>query len=386
MTLKKYSTSTFKQWFIELDAVVRHEILHYLINQKHIEDGDLFFDTLPFISLLNESMNASFVYLESLEKLDDDTQLGNLESAVGSLASQHATSRFLAEQDFMLQVIDKKSYDELSQEAKYTLTNKYPLAINTVKFLLREIDENPLPSYLWSKKLNESFHIEDLGNDNDLIAIATFHSKLIGSPKQASQIYLSKPALVTSIKKYEYIDFTLIGSDEDLELLARYKRRKICRLEKAHKKQVLAYCDNLLKHYTNHYITENTSKATILDEASLPLPPPAKMLSSRFDGYLALVIGLHCIKNRSRYKVLEGQEFEVESNFRSFVEAELLNKLQFMRAEYNDWLEKNGTGNELDDRKNYINNVLTKRIRSQIAKADHLIEEFAKTYFPENEK
>lgn len=386
MTQKKYSTPTFQQWFIELDAVVRHEILHYLINQKHIEDGDLFFDTQPFISLLNESINASFVYFESLEKLNDVTQLGNLESTVGSLASQHATSRFFAEQDFMLQVIEKKSYDELSKEAKYTLTNKYPLAINTVNFLLKKVNGNPLPSYLWSKKLNESFHIEDLGNDNNLIAIAIFHSKLIRSPKQASQIYLRKPELKTSSKKYEYIDFTLTGSDEDLELVARYKRRKICRLEKAHQKQVLAYCDNLLKLYTNHYITGNTSKATILDEASLPLPPPTKMLSNRFDGYLALVIGLHCIKNRYRYKAIEGQEFEVESNFRIFVEKKLLNKLPFMQAEYNDWLKKNGTGNELDDRKNYINNVLTKRIRSQISKADHLIEEFDKTYFPEHKK
>ncbi len=213
MTRKRYDEPLFRQWFIELDAALRHDILCYLVEVRVLNEGDFFWDGLPFLSILEEQINAASIYLDKLSEAKDDIELAELEGTVGSLIGQHQTERFLDEKDFLLQVIEKSSYKELSIQAQTALTNKYPLAIRTVEYLMRKINEPPLPSCLWSPKLNEDFSISNLWNSNKLEEVLLFHTNLIKKPSSTSkspeQFYKSKPDLITSNKKYQYIDISL---------------------------------------------------------------------------------------------------------------------------------------------------------------------------------
>ncbi len=106
------------------------------------------------------------------------------------------------------------------------------------------------------------------------------------------------------------------------------------------------------------------------------------MLSSRFDGYLSLIIGLHCIKNEHLYKEIDNREFEIEfPSFRAFIECNLYKKFDFFRDQFEEWREGHKTHDESHDLKTYIDQVLTRRVRSNIKTARSLIEEYENLYF-----
>ncbi|OZS41838.1 hypothetical protein, partial [Photobacterium sanguinicancri] len=179
MTSKRYDDPIIKQWLVELDAISRHEILHYLVEWRELKAGDFFIDDWHSISLLQCQMDASSLYFDKLCEIEDDTELAELENSVGSLAGQHQLERFLDEKDFLLQVIEKNGFDELSSRAREVLISKYPLAMQTVKYLMSSINEQPLPSCLWSTKLNDHFRAINLLSGNSLEDILVFHADLI---------------------------------------------------------------------------------------------------------------------------------------------------------------------------------------------------------------
>ncbi|TMP72731.1 hypothetical protein CWB76_01920 [Pseudoalteromonas sp. S1609] len=90
---------------------------------------------------------------------------------------------------------------------------------------------------------------------------------------------------------------------------------------------------------------------------------------------------MYCIRNKSKYKTIEGLEYEQEfDSFKSFVKNQLFDKFDFLREEFKNWCYSNGTGDCSDDIDNYITNVLTKRIKANIDKTQKEIEKY-KEYF-----
>ena len=383
MTRKKLESPLIAQWLNELDAVIRHEVLHYLVEQKIIEADELFLDPLPFTAIDHALMHALSIQMDRLDEAEEDTELAELISTVGSLEGLNATQRFLDEYDFFLQVIEKTSFKELSTQAQNALTNKYPVAIRTVEFLMAQTGKNCLPSCLTSSKLNDSFSIENLWLDNPLEDILIFHSKIIQKPWNEKKIKQHKPKLVTSHKKYEFIDIQIEKNNDELRLISNYKLDKITKLNHDYQQQVLAYCDKLVKHHINQFIsTDNPSESPFT-----PIPPPKKMLAPRYDGYLPYIIGLYCIKNMSKYKKVKNLEYNIEfDSFRCFVENQLFNQFDFLQNEFKHWYLDNKTQNYEDDLNDYISNVLTKRIHTHIKKTQCLINEYDSLYFSSESK
>ncbi|WP_219704105.1 hypothetical protein [Marinomonas lutimaris] len=388
MTSKRYSGPLVDQWFNELDAVIQHDILCYLVECRVLETDESSFDGFQFLSIDHELMEAMHIYLDNILEVEDETNLANLEPTVGSLVGYNQTERFLDEQDFLIQVIERKRYEELSGQAREALTNRYPLAINTVKYLIEKIDEQPLPPCLWSQKLNEHFRIDKLWYDNKLDDILIFHTILMKSleenKKNICQIIQKKPELVISNKKYQYIDIVLEEHKGEVQLVSNYKLSKILELEEPYRQRVLDYCDNLQKNNIDNYI-KNVTSATSIHNKYTSVPPSRKNLASRYDGYSSLLIGLYCIKNEHLYKKINYREYEVEfDSFRDFVEKSLYEKFDFLNDSFNIWREKNKTHCESDDLKSYIDNTLTKRIKLNIKKVRDIVKEFEIIYFPTN--
>ncbi|OZS42119.1 hypothetical protein, partial [Photobacterium sanguinicancri] len=178
------------------------------------------------------------------------------------------------------------------------------------------------------------------------------------------------------------IDIVLIEKNGDLQLVSNHKISKIAELDESHRQQVLTYCDDLLKQHVDHYILNNATNSVLLSDDSFPLPPPEKMLSSRYDGYLPLLLGLYCIKNESTYKTLENRDFEVIfDSFNEFVKKELFDKFRFLEDDYKGWLKRKDKNGESGDLDTYINKVLTRRLRANINKAKKIIEQFDDLYF-----
>lgn len=271
MTKKRLDSPLVNQWLIELDAVIRHEVLHYLVESRVIEAGDLFLDPLP-MALEQELLSALLIHMDKLYETEDDTELAELISSVGSLESLNATQRFLDEHDFFLQVIEKTSFEDLSKQAQNALTNKYPIAIRTVEYLMIQTGENCLPSCLKSPKLNECFNIENLWLENNLEEILVFHTEIIKNQRNAKKVNQDKPKLVTSNKKYELIDIKIEKNNDEIRLISNYK---LAKLNNKHRQQVLAYCEELVKHHIEQY----TSTQNQTETSDIPIPPPEKMLA-----------------------------------------------------------------------------------------------------------
>lgn len=379
MTKKKLDSPLVNQWLIELDAVIRHEVLHYLVESRAIDAGDFFFDPSPFMKIDEELLNALLVHMDRLDEAQEDTELAELISSVGSLDGLNATKRFLDEHDFLFQVIEKTSIKDLSTQAQNALTNKYPIAIRTVEYLTEQTGTNGLPRFLKSAKLNECFSIENLGFENDLEEILVFHTKIVKNQWNAKKIYQSKPRLFTSNKKYEFIDIEMEKNNNEIRLNCNYKLDKIAKLNNKYQQQVLAYCEELVKHHIVQYSsTENQSKTS-----DIPIPPPEKMLAPRYDGYLPYIIGLYCIKNMSKYKEVKYLEYDVEfDSFRDFIKVRLFDRFDFIQEEFTNWHSNNNTENHLDDLNAYISDVLTKRFNANIRKTQYLINKYEELYFP----
>ncbi|PSU47326.1 hypothetical protein C9J12_15085 [Photobacterium frigidiphilum] len=271
MTKKRLDSPLVNQWLIELDAVIRHEVLHYLVESRVIEAGDLFLDPLP-MALEQELLSALLIHMDKLYETEDDTELAELISSVGSLESLNATQRFLDEHDFFLQVIEKTSFEDLSKQAQNALTNKYPIAIRTVEYLMIQTGENCLPPCLKSPKLNECFNIENLWLENNLEEILVFHTEIIKNQRNAKKVNQDKPKLVTSNKKYELIDIKIEKNNDEIRLISNYK---LAKLNNKHRQQVLAYCEELVKHHIEQY----TSTQNQTETSDIPIPPPEKMLA-----------------------------------------------------------------------------------------------------------
>ncbi|HDY8172470.1 hypothetical protein [Vibrio vulnificus] len=379
MTKKKLDSPLVNQWLIELDAVIRHEVLHYLVESRAIDAGDFFFDPSPFMTIDGELMNALFVYMDRLDEAEEDTELAELISSVGSLRGLNATKRFLDEHDFLFQVIEKTSIKDLSRQAQNALTNKYPIAIRTVEYLMEQTGANSLPRCLKSAKLNECFSIENLGFENDLEKILVFHTKIVKNHRNAKKVYQSKPRLFTSNKKYEFIDIEMENNNNEKCINVQYKLYKIAKLNNKYRQQVLAYCEELVKHHIDLYSsTENQTETS-----DIPIPPPENMLAPRYDGYLPYIIGLYCIKNMSKYKEVKNLEYDIEfDGFRHFIKVRLFDKFDFIQEEFMTWHSKNNTKNYLNDINTYISDVLIKRFNANIRKTQCLINKYEKLYFP----
>ena len=381
MTKRKINNPFVEQWLIELDAVIRHEILNYLVEEKLAKGDDFFFDPSPFMVIDEVILDAIFVYWDKLNEAKDDAELAELLSSVGSIEGIDAAKRFLEENDHLVQVIEKTNLEELTSSARNILTEKYPVAIRSVEYLMIKTGGNSLPQCLKWRKLNNLYGIENLWISNDLERVLIFHTELIQNTLEKKKTNLSKPELITSNKKSEFIEIIIEEKNGEIRFISDYKLDKIKKLDQTYQKKVLAYCEELVKHQLEKYISGNNQDKV----KNTPIPPPEKMLATRYDGYLAYIIGMYCIRNKSKYKTIEGLEYEQEfDSFKSFVKNQLFDKFDFLREEFKNWCYSNGTGDCSDDIDNYITNVLTKRIKANIDKTQKEIEKY-KEYFSDGD-
>ncbi|CAK1897461.1 conserved hypothetical protein [Vibrio crassostreae] len=382
MTKKKLHGSVINNWFRELDAVIRHETLSYIVDRKAIEEGNLMWDGIDFINTLIAGMDCASNYIDALIDVENDEEMLELESLAGSLSGIYQAERFLEEKDFLIQVMDSNELEELSFEAQYRLTVTYPLAKETVKHYLKTMSSHDVPSCLRSSKLNEEFRINDLWHSNDLVEIVKYHTYVLDRVTEKKSIKREKPSLVTSIKRNRYIDIYPIKGHNSLELITNYKWDVIKALNEPYRTEVLVYCSELINTHMHHLsCDELTNDSLIPDSKSLPIPPPEKLLVTRYDRYLPILIGLYCIKNEHRYKEVEGREWEVEfSSFRDFVEHDLFVLFECLRERYALYANDPKKTEEIDVA-HYINTVLTRSIKASIAAAKKEVDQIEMEYF-----
>lgn len=391
MTKKTFQDSTVEQWFIELESVIRHEILSYIVDCKAVEEGNWMWDGLAFIDTLGAGLSCTFDYLDKLVELENDYEAIELEGSAGSISGLHQAERFLEEKDFLIQVIDKSELKKLSYEAQYRLAVTYPLAKETIEHYIKELNGYELPSCLRSLKLNEDFRINNLWDGNNIADIVKFHLHLLDRRKQNKPVKITKPQLVTSIKRNQYIDIFPIRSsscsenNRDLELVTSYKWGVINELKEPYRGKILTYCNDLVQAYIKHLSNcDNNEDKLTPDYTSLPVPPPPKMYVTRYDGYLPLLIGLYCVKNEHRYKEVKNREWEVEfDSFRDFLVEDLYLKFCYLQERYESWSKRAGANQEVD-LKVYIDSVLSRNVKASIASVKLLISEIEKEYFKFN--
>jgi hypothetical protein len=391
MTKKKLQGPLIEKWFIELDSVIRHEILSYIVDRKANEEGNWMWNGLDFVNSFAAGLDCAFDYLDKLVEIESEHEAIELESAAGSLSGQHQAERFLEEKDFLIQVLDKNELEELSYEAQYRLTVTYPLAKETIKHYLKSVSCNQIPTCLRSLKLNEDFRINDLWDCNDIAEIVRHHLHVLDRTQAQKPIKLTKPTLVTSIKRNQYIDIYPICSHSgiedhrNLELIANYKWGVINALEEPYRTQVLMYCNELVQAYMVHLSKNRDLEFNLTPEhTSLPVPPSQNLFVTRYDRYLPLLIGLYCIKNEHRYKKMKGREWEVEfKSFRDFLEQDLYVKFEYITGSYDNFAN-NPKKNEAVDLRYYINAVLSRSVKASIASAREEIKRIEKAYFSDN--
>ena len=388
MTKKTFQDPTVEQWFIELESVIRHEILNYIVDCKAVEEGIWMWDGLTFIDTLGAGLSCAFDYLDKLVELENDYEVIELEGSAGSILGLYQAERFLEEKDFLIQVIDKSELKELSYAAQYRLTVTYPLAKETIEHYIKELNDYYIPSCLRSLKLNEDFRINNLWDGNNIADIVKYHLHLLERTKQNKSVKRTKPQLVTSIKRNQYIDIFPMHSafcsegNRDLELVTSYKWGVINELEEPYRSKILKYCNDLVQVYIEHLSNcDNNEDKLTPDYTSLPVPPPPKMYVARYDGYLPLLIGLYCVKNEYRYKEVKNRELEREfDSFRDFLEKELYVKFCYLQEHYDSWSKRAGA-NQVVDLKIYIDSVLSRNVKASIASVKLLISEIEKEYF-----
>ncbi len=388
MTKPVFQDPDVEQWFIELESVIRHEILSYIVDCKANEEGLWMWDGLSFIDTLNAGIDCAFNYLDRLLELDSDLDAIELEGTIGSGTSLEQAERFLEEKDFLIQVIDKNDINKLSYEAQYRLAVTYPLAKETIKYYIQELNGYELPSCLRSMKLNDDFRINNLWENNNIPEIAKFHLHLLDRKKQKKIVNMTKPQLITSVKRNQYIDIYPARSSSssesyrDLELITKYKWGIINELEEPYRSEIIIYCNKLVQVYIQHLSDYEHEKDNLTPEyTSLPVPPPKKLYVTRYDGYLPLLIGLYCVKNEHRYKEVANRELEVEfDSFRDFLEEELYIKFDCLRERYESWFEQK-IEDQVVDLKVYIDDVLSKSVKANITSVKLLISEIEKEYF-----
>jgi hypothetical protein len=179
MTKKKLHGPFINHWLRELDAVIRHEIMCYLVECKVIEEGNMMWNGEDFINNLFVCMDCPQDYLEALMEVKNDKDMLKLESMAGSLTGVRQAERFLAEKDFLIQVMDGNQIQDLSIEAQHRLAVTYPLAKDTIERYLKAMTAHEVPHCLRAPKLNEDFRIEDLWHSNDLAKIVKYHLHVI---------------------------------------------------------------------------------------------------------------------------------------------------------------------------------------------------------------
>ena len=387
MTKKKFQAPSIDQWFIELESVIRHEILSYIVDSKAIEEGLWMWDGYDFIKALEVDMDCMSEYLDKLLEIDNEYEALELEGSAGSIYGAEQAALFLEEKDFLIQVMDNSELKDLSYEALCRLTITYPLAKKTIERYLEGLNGNELPSCLRSPKLNEDFRINNLWDSNNIEDIVKYHLHLLdGQTNEPSK--LAKPKLITSIKRNQYIDILPIQptpcseSHQGLELVVKYKWGVINSLEEPHRSKILTFCNDLVQAYTKHLSNRNEDEDNLSpDYTSLPIPPPQKRYVTRYDSYLPLLIGLYCVKNEHRYKEIKSREGEVEFNsFIDFLKKDLLVKFDCLNDSYDVWSKRAGNSQSVD-RKFYIDSVLSRKVKANIASVKSLINEIEKEYF-----
>ncbi|HHF2914783.1 TPA: hypothetical protein ACPJZ9_003066 [Vibrio diabolicus] len=388
MTRRKFQGPSVEQWFIELESVIRHEILNYIVDDRANKEGFWMWDGLAFIDTLGTGLDCAFEYLEKLEEIENDYDAIKLESAAGSITGLSQAERFLEEKDFLMQIIDKHELEDLSYEAQYRLAVAYPLAKETVKHYIKNLNNYEIPSCLRSLKLNEDFRINNLWDDNNIIDIVKYHLHFLNRTKLRKPVTQKKPKLVTSIKRNQYIDiyptqlYSSVENSRDLELVTNYKWGVINELKEPYRNKILTYCNDLVQAYMKHLSnSDNRVDKLTPDYTSLPVPPPKKMYVTRYDGYLPLLVGLYCVKNEYRFKKLENREWEVEfESFRDFLEEELFVKFDHLREHYETWIKFAGE-EQVVDLKHYINTILSRNVKASIVSVKKLIADIEEEYF-----
>ncbi|MFA0436906.1 hypothetical protein [Vibrio breoganii] len=382
MTKKKLNGSVINEWLRELDAVIRHEIISYIVDRKAIEEGNLMWDGIDFINTLIAGLDCTENYVDALTCVEAAEEMLELEGIAGSLSGVHQAERFLEEKDYLIQVMDKNRLEELCFEAQYRLTVIYPLAKETVKHYLKTMSSHEVPNCLRSTKLNEEFRINDLWQSNDLVEIVKYHVHVVDRVTEKKNIKQKKPSLVTSVKRNRYIDIYPIEVQNSLELITNYKWSVINALVEPYRTEVLTYCGELIDAYIHHLSCDEFANNNLIpDHKSLPIPPPEKSFLTRYDRYLPILIGLYCIKNEHRYKEVEGREWELEfSSFRDFIEHDLFVNFECLRERYEQYAMDPEKAEDIDVAY-YINTVLTRSIKANIAAARKEVDQLEMEYF-----
>ncbi|HDY7887130.1 hypothetical protein ACXHQJ_18825 [Vibrio vulnificus] len=375
MTLKKLSGPEIEHWFNELEAIILHEVVCYLVAQEASKEDKEWWDTLGFSEPERVCLDFAMESLGKFTELDENSDAIEFGTEAATFDGAARAELYLSEKDFLIQVIDSKQISDLSESALYRLYSSYQSSVATIKYCIKNTFSFDFPSCLRGDKLNDDFRIQDLGFHNDIPKIIDYHLHVIDRVSQYKEITMDKPTIFSSIKRNKFIDIYTTHCNDLTELHTIYKWNEIDKHDGVFREEILNYCRRLIDAHLFHLSTDEVGGTP--PHKTLPIPPTKQLLVKRYDRYSCILIGLYCLINKELYQKNTEDIFEPTYNsFRDFVENDVFEKFDNLRDAYEKYSNDEAIGIPL-----YINKILTKRIKSNIKVAEEIIEQVREKYF-----
>lgn len=336
MTQKKLSGPIIDTWFNELNSIILHEAVCYLVNEAAIEEGKEYWDTLQLSKPEWIRMNYVSERVSEFVGLDEDIEAIEFGKASSRVHGAQQAELFLYESDHLIQVSESRNLSDLSELAQYRLYAAYPASIDVIQHCIENTDSGELPSCIRNKKLNEDFRVDDIGFHNNIPKIMEYHLSVISSIEDGKARIIERPTIISAVKRNIFIDIYSKYCDGSIELHTIYKSDQIYKFDEPTRTDILRYCNELV----NAHLEIMNNKDRIGDNTShraLPIPPLQTTLIKRQTQYIPVLVGLYCLQNKSLYERVPGSTTEPKySSFKRFVKDHLLEKFPVMDS----WLEE----------------------------------------------
>lgn len=383
MTKKKLTGLVIDHWLNELKAIILHEIMGYLVQKEAITREEEFWWCHELCEPERICIDYAVKCLTEFSQLDENSDGVTCGEISARLEGAFRAPLFISEKDHLIQILESNGLSDLSDKAQYRLYTSYSASIDVIEECIENTESFDSLDYLKSQKLNDNFRIDELGLQNDLPKIIEYHMHVQERVEQKKAIKLEKPSIHSSVKRNQYIDIYTTFYNGSPELHTIYKWEAINAHKDPFRQKILDFCYELVNAHLEHLGTDaNQSLASVPDHNSLPIPPLDQSFSYNCNQYHNILIGLYCLINKTRYEKCPMTKLEpMYKSFREFVANDLLENFGILKDSYKEYASNRDKEGESIDVQSYVNNILTRRIKANIAVANKEVEKVRKIYF-----